>query len=194
MIENKITRRVFLGTAAFFVSAPILASLPKTESSVGIKKILADGQFFNAHELTVLTDIAEIMIPKTHTPGATEAQVIPVLDALMLSWAGNDTKKRYRQLIIQVEKLAQDSYKKNYLESLQPERVSLLTVLDKRSFDNPNTDISINYRKLKELIFHVYYTSEEANPDYVLIPGTYKGCLSKQEYQNLVNKRLGRAS
>ncbi|WP_371193813.1 gluconate 2-dehydrogenase subunit 3 family protein [Glaciecola sp. SC05] len=194
MLETKITRRVFLGTTAFVVSAPLLASLPVSESKIGLQKILEPGQFFDAKELTVLVDIAEIMIPRTDTPGASDAHVIPVLDALMLTWAGTETKQRYRAFIKQADKLARDTYDSAYQDASQAERVALITELDKRAFANKFSDLSINYRKLKEMIFHIYYTSEEANPDYMLIPGSYKGCVTRAEYKQMVDERLGRVS
>lgn len=194
MLEKKITRRVFLGTTAFVVSAPILANLPASESKIGLQKILEAGQFFDANELTILNDVAEIMIPKTDTPGATDAHVIEVLDALMLTWAGSETKARFKSLIKQLEKLAVDTFSSSFDESSQQERVSLVTELDKRAFANRSTELSVSYRKLKETIFHIYYTSEEANPDYLLIPGSYKGCLTKAEYEQMVNERLGRSA
>lgn len=194
MSEHKITRRVFLGTTAFIVSAPLLAKLPASESKVGLQKILEPGQFFDAEQLTVLVDIADIMIPSTDTPGASDAHVVPVLDALMLTWAGSETKKRYPALIEQVNQLAIDTYGTAYAASSFDERVALITQLDKRAFANKSSELSTNYRKLKEMIFHVYYTSEEANPDYLLIPGSYKGCVSEAEYKALVNQRLGRVT
>ncbi|WP_395344425.1 gluconate 2-dehydrogenase subunit 3 family protein [Ningiella sp. W23] len=192
MLEHKITRRVFLGTSVYVVSAPLLASLPATQSSNALQKVTEPGQFFNAHELTVLADIAEIMIPKTDTPGATEAHVIPVLDALMLTWAGKETKAQYRAIVRQVEQLSLNTFKSAYVESTFQDREALITQLDERAFENTSSEISANYRKLKEMIFHIYYTSKEANPDYMLIPGAYKGCLSKEEYEAMVDERLGR--
>jgi hypothetical protein len=194
MSAQKITRRVFLGTTAFVVSAPILAKIPASESKNALQITLEPGQFFSANELTVLTDIAEIMIPKTQTPGATDAQVIPVLDALMLTWAGTDTKAGFKALIEQLNQLSADTFSSTYTKLAQGQRLNLLTELDKRAFAKRDTNLSKNYRKLKETIFHIYYTSEEANPDYLLIPGSYKGCLSKEEYTKMVDERLGRSA
>ncbi|MBJ7417548.1 MAG: gluconate 2-dehydrogenase subunit 3 family protein [Niveispirillum sp.] len=45
------------------------------------------GRFFNASEMALLADVAEIMIPATDTPGAMAANVHGVVDGLMLDWA-----------------------------------------------------------------------------------------------------------
>ena len=181
-----------MGTAAFVVSFPLFAGL-KLEKT-GIYKIAEPGQFFSSNELTILTDVANLMIPKTDTPGASDAHVPEVLDPLMLTWAGANTKKQFRDSIKQLDHLANETYKSLYTDLNPQERFTMLNELDKLAFANKATSLSQNYRKLKEVIFHIYYTSEEANPDYVRFPGTYKGCLSKTEYDLIVNKRLGRAS
>lgn len=176
MLDINISRRVFIGASLFAVSAPLLATVLNKKTQV--YKVVNDGQFFTAKEMTVLTDVAEVMIPKTTTPGATDAHVIIVLDALMLTWAGNKTKQQYQQIIKQINKIAHDTYQDDYINLSLNQRTTLVEQLDVVAFKQKNTELSANYRKLKEMIFHVYYTSEEANPDFVLIPGGYRGNLT----------------
>ncbi|WAJ71879.1 gluconate 2-dehydrogenase subunit 3 family protein [Catenovulum adriaticum] len=184
MLEQKISRRVFIGATAFMVSAPLFSTVLNDKNNLLV--VENHGQFFNAQELTLLTDIAELMIPKTQTPGATDAHVIPVLDGLMLTWAGNETKQQYRSIIRQIEQIAKNTYAENYIQLAHQQRYKLLEQLDITAFENQQTELSKSYRHLKEMVFHVYYTSEEANPDYVLIPGTYKGDISKQTLEKIL--------
>lgn len=179
MDEVNISRRVFIGASVFLVSVPLVGCIFDAE-----KEILAaveKGQYFSASDMTLLMDVAEIMIPKTETPGATDAHVIPVLDGLMLTWAGTETKKQYNYVIQQIDALAKSSFGSNYTSLDKPTRTTLVTELDKSAFANKDTDLSKSYRKLKQIIFHVYYTSEEANPDFMLVPGTYRGCVTKAD-------------
>ena len=183
MLDITISRRVFIGASVFVVSAPLLASVLNKNND--LYKVLSDGQFFNANEMTVLTDVAEIMIPKTDTPGAKDAQVALVLDGLMLTWAGKKTKEQYKECIVQIQTIARDTYQEKYIDLSLKQRTQLIEQLDIRAFENKKTGLSASYRKLKEIIFHVYYTSEEANPDFVLIPGGYRGNLTKQELEQI---------
>ena len=181
MLDIKVTRRVFIGATAYLVSAPLLATIyqPKVE----IQKVVDSGQFFTAKELTVLTDVAEIMIPKTDTPGATDVNVSSVLDGLMVTWAGNKTKKQFRNALTQITSLATATYQNDYVKLPLNFRQELLIALDKHAFTNTKTELSEAYRHLKEMIFHIYYTSEQANPDFVLIPGGYRGDITKKELE-----------
>lgn len=183
MLDIKISRRIFIGAAMFTVSAPLLATVLNHKTQ--LYKVLNNGQYFNAADMTLLTDIAEIMIPKTETPGAKDAHVIVILDGLMLTWASTKTKQQYQACLAQIKKIAMDTYQDEYMHLSLPQRTELITALDKRAFENPKTALSVNYRKLKEMIFHVYYSSEEANPDFVLIPGGYRGCITKTELETI---------
>lgn len=189
MTQLTITRRVFLGglgASAILISAPVLATVLNVNNK--LQQVTKNGQFFTAEELTVLADVAEIMIPRTDTPGATDAHVLPVLDAMMLTWAGNETKVQFRALVQQIKQLAVDTFKTDYTQANHGDRTLLITELDKRAFANKKTDLSENYRDFKEMVFHIYYSSEEANPTYKVVPGGYRGDLTKIELDE-VNKR-----
>ncbi|WP_394171828.1 gluconate 2-dehydrogenase subunit 3 family protein [Thalassotalea litorea] len=177
--EFIISRRVFIGSAMVLVAAPILAGTTNTEKELLV--ISNSGQFFSAEHMTMLADIAEIMIPISDTAGATDAHVIPVLDAMMLTWAVAGTKKQFLQLLVKLNEIAKASFQTHYLNLGKDERVALVSQLDKRAFANQTSELSKSYRKLKKIIFHIYYTSEPANPDFMLIPGTYRGCVTQAE-------------
>ena len=183
MLNNKISRRVFIGATAYVVSVPLLATIYNTNTK--IHKVVDNGQFFKAQSLTVLVDVAEIMIPKTETPGATDANVAFVLDGLMLTWAGTNTKQQYTNIIEQIQSIAKVTYQNDYNKLSLLQRTQLIAELDKTAFANQKTDLSASYRHLKEMIFHVYYSSEEANPDFVLIPGGYRGDLTLTELEQI---------
>lgn len=184
MSHLTISRRVFIGSIAYLVTAPTLAFVPFAKVSDSALPVTTDGQFFTASELTILADIAEIMIPKTVTPGATDAHVIAVLDAMMLTWASTKTQTQFRQLIKQIQLLSSDTLGASYAKQPLEQRSKFIAELDKQAFQHPDTQISMHYRKFKNIVFHIYYTSKEANPDYQLIPGTYKGCVSADELSN----------
>lgn len=183
MNQTHISRRVFIGSTMCMVSAQLLAT--ELSENLELRKVIKDGQFFTADELTILADVAELMIPRTATPGATDAQVAPVIDGMMVSWAGDGTKKQFRNCVHQINDLARSSYASSYEVLPFAKRQTLIQQLDKTAFENKATEHSANYRRLKEIVFHVFYSSKEANPDYRLIPGGYRGCLSKEELDEI---------
>lgn len=186
MLEKTITRRIFIGSTLCLVTAPLLGFEINQANQITVFK--EQGQFFSALDMTLLNDIAEIMIPKTSTPGASDAHVALVLDGLMLTWASDKTKTQFKDALIQINALATNTYKKQYRELALKDRSLIIEQLDKSAFANKDTHISLCYRRLKELVFHIYYTSEQANPDFKLVPGGYNGNLTKTELE-VVNAR-----
>lgn len=181
-----INRRLFIGSTALVVTAPTL--LTACDTRLQLEEVQADGQFFNAEQLTILLDVAEIMIPETQTPGATTAQVVPVLDAMMLTWAGKKAKHQFPAFIQQIEALAKESFSTAYRKLKLAQREQLLTEMDKAAFSDEGNETMKNYRHLKQVIFHLYYSSEEANPHFRLIPGDYRGCVSSEELAEIYER------
>ncbi len=186
MSEIKINRRLFIGGALFVVSATGLVGCASDEGDV--EHIAKGGQFFNAKELTTLHDVSELMIPVTATPGAKDAQVAAVIDALMLSWASETTKALFRDQLAAFDGLARGAYNKDFLKLPRDARFSILEDVDKVAFSDEEAIDSAGYRHLKEIIFHVYYTSEQASKDYVPVPGRYAGNLTLSEYETLMQE------
>ncbi|MCF2948871.1 gluconate 2-dehydrogenase subunit 3 family protein [Paraglaciecola aquimarina] len=181
MQSHTITRRVFIGASTFILSVPLLASSFNKQRS--LIEITQDGQFFSSSELTVLSDVADIMLPKTDTPSATDAHVVVILDAMMLSWAVTHTQEQFRACIKLIEDLATQTYDSVYINLSLAKRSQLITELDSRAFEQKKSNMSVNYRRLKEMIFHIYYTSEQVATDYVAMPGGYAGDISKTEFE-----------
>lgn len=140
------------------------------------------GRFFNAREMALLTDVAEIMIPATDTPGATAANVPGVIDGLMLDWAVPATRMQFRQALADIDAKAAPH---GFMDRPPAERAALLTGIDIAAFQGQGPADQA-YRRLKQLIWYAYFTSEGADPDYVAVPGQYRGDLTRGEMKQLV--------
>ena len=187
MRQTYFTRRFLLQGSLVTIAALQLSGCHQAGSE--IFEITSDGQFFSADELTRLTDIAELMIPRTDTPGATDAKVAAVLDGMMLSWASEETREHFQSALKTFETKALAVYKKTYTSLLAEQRLELLINMDEAAFSkNPDEDLR-HYKKLKELVFLIYYSSEEAGGHYVPLPGEYYGNLTAEAYEALVSER-----
>lgn len=187
MSDLKFTRRFLLGGALVTVTALHLTGCSAPDT--GLVHIDSDGQFFIASELTRLNDIAEIMIPRTETPGAADAEVAAVVDGLMLTWAIGPTREQFRRTLAAFDSKAQSEFGKGYDKLMPDERLALLEMVDAAVFSDTPPDDADDYKRLKELIFRVFYTSEAGSADHVPIPGGYHGNLSLEEYQALMEER-----
>ena len=184
MSDHKFTRRIFLSGAVVTVTALNLTGC--TEPKTQLVMIEKAGAYFSSEDLTMLNDIAEIMIPRTETPGAMDAQVAAVIDAMMMSWANESTRKLFRNTLQKIEHIAEIKTGKPYSSLTLKQRQSLISQIDVTAFSDAVPDYAQGYKRLKDLIFRVFYSSEVANAAYVPIPGQYRGNLTLSEYENLM--------
>ncbi len=187
MENTRISRRFFIGSALVSVSAAPLGA--HVGASGGIAEVAHDGAFFDAAELTILNDISEIMIPRTDTPGAQDAEVAAVVDAMMLTWASKQTGEMFRHTIAGFDTSAITQTGIAYASLPHAKRVALVEGIDNAAFAKDAGEEHVGYRRLKDLIFHVFYTSPQGSADYVPIPGGYEGNLTLDEYQALMQER-----
>lgn len=183
--RDAISKVALLFGATF--SAPTLFAMEQAKSG---NKITSTKLVFDNSEKALITAVAEHIIPKTETPGATDAGVTPFLIMML-----NDCYKP----------LEQDSFKqglallksRNFMAKSQAEQVEALKVIeketkaemesrnvrtvkvgdnvDKETMDEKPKGVPF-WRLMKELTLLGYYTSEiGANASFVYepIPGKY---------------------
>jgi hypothetical protein len=137
--------------------------------------------FLDSGEMRLLREMAEAMIPRTDTPGARDAAVPEFLDGLMIDWAGQGARDQLRRAISDYHALAGSA------GDSPAARQEAMVELDRRSFAAADSDAGAEaYRWLKRLVFLAYRTSEAAFTDYVPNPGSYRGNLSRAQYEALV--------
>ena len=141
----------------------------------------AGPRFLDHAEMALLREVAEAMIPRTHTPGAADAGVPEFIDGLMIDWAGEGARAQLRRAISDYRTLAEAA------GTRPAARLQAMVELDRRSFAAPAEDVGAEaYRWLKRMVFLAYRTSEAAFTNYVPNPGRYRGNLSRAEYDALV--------
>lgn len=187
MNQPTFSRRFVLGGMLVSVTALHLASCSNPD--LQIMGFESDGQFFTARELAVLNDVAETMIPRTDTPGAQDAEVAAVVDGLMLTWAVESTQEQFRRVLEGFDDKAREQFGASYGELSSEDRFAVVDAIDSAAFAEDAPEEAEDYKKFKELIYRVYYTSEEGSAGHVPVPGGYYGNLTLEEYDALMEER-----
>ncbi|MGJ8561360.1 MAG: gluconate 2-dehydrogenase subunit 3 family protein [Litorimonas sp.] len=180
-MQKLINRRIFIGGSIATIGVLSISGCQNAETNILL--VDQDGQFFTADELTILSDVAEIMIPRTGTPGAIDAEVPAAVDGMMMSWASPSTQDQFRSILEHFNELAQQSYKSDYVKLRPDDRSALVENLDSRSFSKSPTEAAGQYKRLKDIIFLIYYSSEKGIRNFVPVPGFYSGNLTLEEYE-----------
>lgn len=177
------------------LSAPTLSALlngcqTATDSTKGVKFTLSDSQ------RNLISEIAEIIIPKTETPGAKDAKVGQFIELMLKDCYKSEDQKRFAEGLSQLEET-------KFLEGSAAEQTRILTELEKKAkdemakitedrkkakdagkeFTEPGVPF---FRLMKELTLLGYFTSKEGATlalEYVPIPGRYDGCIDLKPNQ-----------
>ena len=138
-----LDRRTLLGSAILLVGGTLA-------SGVAMPALAATGtaRFFTPEELLIVAEFAEIIIPRTDTPGAKDAGVPEALDALMADWASEARKAEFRALVARIADAGG-------VTPGAPPQIELA-----RSFDAAQLPADPVYRRFKELVLMLYYLSQ----------------------------------
>src|SRR2546422_5426025 len=84
----------------------------------------------DAHQNETVATIAELIIPKTDTPGAREAGVPAFIDVMLADWADDDHRQQFTAGLANVDERARGLFGKDLLACSQAPQTPILTDLD----------------------------------------------------------------
>jgi hypothetical protein len=186
------------------VSMPTMVAILEGCKSGGSTGSGADFEL-NADLKTLLAELAEVIIPKTDTPGAKEAGVGPFIEMMLkdcysevqqkhfmdgLSKVEEESKKlggsfvslaaeKKIQLMTIMRDAAKTESENQVKKAKQVDTESGLTKEDQKKKDEVEVPVPF-FNLLKELTTFGYFTSEPGATlalNHVPIPGKYEGCI-----------------
>ena len=158
-------RRSLIRNALLLVGAGVTANPAAALAKTAARKAAKAPRFFTSAQMAVLSELADIIIPRTDTPGAKDAGVPQAFDALMHNWGSAQHQAQYRSVV--------DEFGGARLMKLKPaDRIALVAKMDadKIAAWDPA------YFGFKELVMTLYYLSEAGATKelrYELVPGSW---------------------
>ena len=114
-----------------------------------------------AHAMAAL---AEVIIPATDTPGASEAGVTEFVAALVDGWLDDDDRDRFLTGLDTVDPVARDRFGADFADCTPAEQAALVGDLDAdltRRHEDPDTDETQHFfHDVKRFTLTAYFTSE----------------------------------
>lgn len=169
----QLDRRTMLERALLLVGATAAASV----SPAAFAKAAARKPALPAAEFSLLSAVADTIVPRTQTPGAIDARVPAKLDALLVTWANPEHRLSIVGALTTIDQMAKANGGKGF-SGLTPERrkellvahdiAALKAVPRKEALTGVEALMGRaavadpGYAKLKELIVILYYYSQEA--------------------------------
>jgi hypothetical protein len=110
----------------------------------------------NARQQALVAEIAEFIIPKTDTPGATDVMVAEFVDLIATEWMSDDERAGFLAGLNDIDT-------KGFANLSRDQKVALLTTLDKARNDKSGAGHA--FGRLKALTVYGYFTSALVQQD-----------------------------
>src|SRR5256885_10164392 len=136
----------------------------------------------NPHQNETAATIAELIIPKTDTPGAREAGVPAFIDVMLADWGDDEQRQTFTAGLANVDERSRALFGKDFIASSSEQQVQILTDLDAglARLRDTKADTSKNFfQGMKWLTLTGYYTSEvgaTTEQHFRIVPGRYEPC------------------
>lgn len=192
-----IDRRELLKRAAYVMGAAI-----STPAMLGILQGCSAKKsgtnwtptFLTAAQAALVEEVAEILIPRTDTPGAKDVGVPAFIDTMLANTYPTKDQNRYLTGLEEFESQSKAKHGKSFVELDLGQRESLVREFHERAIAAAARDDSEDSRDnrpfilmTKELAMLGFFTSEVGATQvlqYVAVPGPYRGCVPLSEAGN----------
>jgi gluconate 2-dehydrogenase gamma chain len=148
-------------------------------------------EFLTQDQASLVSEVAEIIIPKTDTPGAKDTGVPAFIDSILKDVYSAEDQKRFTDGLAAFDEEAQKAYGDAFVDlepAQQQEHVKKLhdaAIQTERDTDPaPKRPFIL---MMKELTMLGFFTSEPGATQvlqYDAVPGAYKGCIPLTEAGN----------
>jgi gluconate 2-dehydrogenase gamma chain len=171
MTRREAIRRtaMMLGVA---VTPSLLTGVMQAQTSTGAGAT----RFLSAKQFATAAAIAERILPKTDTPGASDVGVPAFIDVMYGKYMTDEEKSVFVAGLAEVDATSMAMRQRSFPELSNPQQDALLTKIAAAAQDKEKTFFHL----LKELTLLGYFSSEPIGRHvlhYDPIPGRFEGCI-----------------
>jgi len=151
----------------------------------------------NPHQEATVKVMAEMILPRTNTPGATDVGASEFIDLMLTEWYDDSERERFLNGLADVDRRSQSLFGKDFVVCSALQQAEILIALGEKMAEDgelapdrgrplrgspPRSDESF-YPMLRRLTLTAYYTSEAgatAELQFEIIPDHYDACAPAQ--------------
>ena len=178
----------------YAVSGPALAGI--LNGCKATPELTYKPEFFNENQARLISELAEIIIPKTTTPGAKEAGVPGFMDGMLKEVFPKEDQDMFLQGLTAFDEDAKKTFGDSFVECEPADRVAHVKKHHDAALANSDDRGSAGWWnsgnaadkpfivKFKELTILGFFSSEAGATQvlqYNPVPGPYKGCVPLSE-------------
>ena len=188
MQRREVLRLLATGTALHLAPSKWLGFSRETRSLLAETRSL---RTLTPHQDATLKALADMIIPRTDTPSASEAGVSEFVDLVLTEWYDPSERAHFLDGLATVDSQSRTLFQKNFIDCSAEQKAKLLTQLGakmlegavpanrRRSVQRPAPPKTNFYADFRRLALTAYYTSEAGATQelhYEVIPEQYQGC------------------
>jgi gluconate 2-dehydrogenase gamma chain len=188
-MNSEMNRRELLQRVAYLMGGAISAPavLGVLNGCTAKKEATWQPVFLSKEQGAVVADVAEIIIPRTDTPGAQDAGVPAFIDTMLKDVYEDADRQRYVSGLKAFDDAARTAHSKGFVELTKPQQTELV-----RKFHDEAvaSELAVETRPsylqrpfilmTKELTMLGFFSSEPGATQvlqYSAVPGAFKGCV-----------------
>ena len=132
-------------------------------------------------ELEMVGTVANIILPRTDTPSATDVAVPAFVDLVTSEWMDDDEAEQMHSGLSALDSVSTDRFGADFMELDAEQQFALVRELDEQLPEPGSDNATPNgfYPTLKRLVLVGYFTTETgaSQTGYRTIPGAFGGCV-----------------
>jgi gluconate 2-dehydrogenase gamma chain len=143
-------------------------------------------EFLTEPQGILISQVSDIIIPKTDTPGAKDANVPSFIDVMLKDCYSKEDQDEFISGLTAFDEEAKKAYGDAFIDLDAEKQIEFV----KKTHDeaiNAHAEKRPFILKMKELTMLGFFTSEAGATQvlqYVAVPGSYKGCIPLKEAGN----------
>jgi hypothetical protein len=186
MDRREVLRLLATGSLLQLAPANLFAVLREAR---GLIESQNSPRTLNTHELATVKAMAEMIIPRTDTPGAADVGVAEFIDLMLTEWYDEAERGQFLSGLADVDSRSHSRFAKTFVECSSHQQSDTLTVLGKTMVEETKENAprtrgrgampSNFYAMFRYLTLTAYYTSEAGATQelhFEMIPDHYDGC------------------
>jgi hypothetical protein len=140
----------------------------------------APEHYFSAPRRALLDAVADVMIPRTDTPGALDVGAPAYMDRMMAHWASQETQAAFDAILDAIDVQASAAHSKRFVKLETAAQTSVLGAYDATSLADPTGP----YSRFKNLMMTAFFLSEPGATVVLRneeVPGPWRGDIPLSE-------------
>jgi hypothetical protein len=187
MERREALRLLAAGTALQLAPRNLMAMLREARRLIGTPATL---HTLNGQQYATVQAMAELILPRTETPGATDIGASEFIDLMLTEWCDERDRAHFLSGLANVDVRTAALFGKNFVGASPAQQAEILVALGEKMAENaghardPRVDSESHadagfYSMLRQLTLTAYYTSEAGATQelhFEIIPDSHDGC------------------